>query len=592
MMTVTLDRSGKYLYVTGAYIYGKRMHNVPGMKFDYNRKIWWNTRNAIYAFDNEFHGEVYYKTPLWVIENLPAPDYSKTYAVNPGIKLSPLKLPLYGYQDFGARFMIDRIMKHGFVINADGVGIGKTAQAIAVMQWFAEHRGVRHFLIIGKKSIKYQWADEIARFSTLPDQGYKTFYTPDLKKKRIKTYKEATENEKSILITNYQNFLNDTDLIKAYGAGFCVVDEAHSVKARKGVMNNNIAKAVKGTPTAFLTGTPVMSRPEDIFGIVQMSDPGYFGAWYSFRERYLVISNKFGYYFVAGVKNLDELHDKVQDVVIRRTEFEVSVQMPEVVYHNVHVEASPLQMDIFDNIKAQIKVIQDDYKYYDERLKEDAEDVVAKDGREKAANQMKSFIAAKQTAATDPKIFLTGESRFAKKFAESVPEKTPASPKTEAILDLVADINESGDKVILFSKFVTTCKYYADLLDKKKINVLMYTGLEDDEERIENIKIFRSSDDFNVLIGSDAMAEGLNLAEARHVINIDLPDTYAIYTQRFGRARRVSSKFANVVVHNILTEGSCDEDKFNRLKENKDLDGALVAVNDAQRQALIQAQGA
>ena len=118
----------------------------------------------------------------------------------------------------------------------------------------------------------------------------------------------------------------------------------------------------------------------------------------------------------------------------------------------------------------------------------------------------------------------------------------------------------------------------------------MYTGKEDDEERVENIKVFRSTDNFNVLIGSDAMAEGLNLAEARHVINIDLPDTYAIYMQRFGRVRRVSSTYDNVIVHNIMTEDTCDIDKFNKLQENKDLDGALIAADGAQRQALIKAQ--
>ena len=590
MMTVTLDRSGQYLYVTGAYIYGKRMHNIPGMKFDYNRKIWWNKREAIFAFDEEFHGEVYYKTPLWYIENRPAPDYSSIYKIDRGIKLTPMKIPLYGYQEFGARFMIDRILRHGFVINADGVGIGKTAQAIAVMQHFAINLGVKHFLIIGKKSIKYQWAEELKKFSVMPDSGYEIFFTPDLKKKRIKTYEEASKYEKSILITNYQNFLNDTDLIKRYKAGFCVIDEAHSVKARKGVMNNNIAKVVAGVPTAFLTGTPVMSRPEDIFGIVQMSDPDYFGCWEAFHNRYLVMSSKYGYTFVAGVKNLDELHKKVQDIVIRRTEYEVSVQMPKVVFHNVRVTPSGVQLAFLESIQEQVKMVQDDYSYYEERLKQDNGDVVAKDGLEKASNKLKSFISAKQTAATDPKIFEGSTSRFGKRFAEQLPEKLGPSPKTEAILDLVADINESGDKVILFSKFVTTCLYFASLLDKRKINVLMYTGKEDDEERVENIKVFRSTDNFNVLIGSDAMAEGLNLAEARHVINIDLPDTYAIYMQRFGRVRRVSSTYDNVIVHNIMTEDTCDIDKFNKLQENKDLDGALIAADGAQRQALIKAQ--
>lgn len=591
MMTLMMDRSGQYIYVTGAYIYAARMHKVPGMKFDYKRKIWWNRRAAIYDFDREFHGEVYYKTPLWVIENRPAPDYSELYEVDPSIVLPEMKVPLYGYQDFGARFMIERVSRYGFVINADGVGIGKTAQAIAVMQWYAVHKGMTHFLIVCKKSIKYQWAEEIRKFSTIFDR-YEIYYTLDTKSKRDRIYREAAAHDFSILITNYHNFLNDSENIDNFGADFCVIDEAHSVKARKGVLNGNISKVIKGTPTVFLTGTPVMSMPEDIFGIVQMADPSYFGEWSEFKNRYLVVTNKFGYFFVAGVKHLDELHKKVQNIVIRRTEYEVSVQMPEVTLHNIKVQPSKIQNDLINEIYDRKKEIQDEYTYYDKRIELDGNDAIAIEGRQKAADKLKSFIAAQQTIATDPVIFRISTSKFAKNIADVLPERLSPSSKTEAVVDLVSDITDSGEKAILFSKSVMTCRYYAQILKKKKISVLMYTGEEDDVTRIENIKTFRSSDDHNILIGSDAMAEGLNLAEARHVINIDLPDTYAIFMQRFGRVRRVSSEFDNVIVHNILTVGTVDENKLKKLMENKNLDGALVSADEAQRKALIAAQNA
>lgn len=589
MLTLSMDRSGQYIIVTGGYIYGQRLRSIPGMRFDPDRKIWWSIRNTIFDFDREFHGEVYYKTPLWLIEGKPAPDYSRLYYVDPSILLPPMKLPLYNYQVFGARFMIDRILKHGFVINADGVGIGKTAQAIAVMQWFAVNRSIRHFLIIGKKSIKYQWSEEIVKFSTVFD-GYKVFYTPEIKKKRQKIYEEASKEEKSILITNYHNFLNDTEMLQDFAPGFCVVDEAHSVKAREGVINGNISKVIKNVPTAFLTGTPVMSRPEDIFGIVQMSDPGYFGTWQAFQDRYLVMSNKYGFWFVAGVKHLDELHNKVQDIVIRRTEYEVSVQMPEVVVRNILVDASSLQKRLQEFIALQEQGLKDQYTSVDEEIKKNGNKEELMAAREKVSNAMKSLISAKQNIATDPFIFRESSSKFAESFSSELPVNETLSPKTEAVIDLVSDIVESGDKVIMFSKFVTTCHYFSRVLEKKKINTLLYTGEEDDEKRKNNIAVFRTSEEYNVLIGSDAMAEGLNLAEARHVINIDIPDTYAIYMQRFGRIRRVTSEYDNVIVHNFLTKNSCDVDKYRKIMENKDLDGALVAASREQRQALMKAQ--
>ena len=44
-----------------------------------------------------------------------------------------MKTKLYDYQEYGARFAIDRINKHGFCIIADDVGLGKTPQAISVL---------------------------------------------------------------------------------------------------------------------------------------------------------------------------------------------------------------------------------------------------------------------------------------------------------------------------------------------------------------------------------------------------------------------------------------------------------------------------
>lgn len=595
MLTVYLNKNGKFLLIGGGYIYGERLKKV-GARYDYDHKVWFIKRVYINAFEKEFHGEVYYKTPLWVIKNEPAPDYSAMYQVSSDIKIPSLRLGLYNYQDFGARFMIDRILTHGFVINADGVGIGKTCQTIAVMQYLA-NRGVCHFLLIGKKSIKYQWAEEIRKFSSLGD-SFSILCTSETKKKRIKVYEEAAQTKQCILITNYHNFLNDTELIKTFAPEFAVIDEAHCVKARTGKMNHNIAEVIYHVPTAFLTGTPVMSRPEDIFGIIQMADPNYFGDWDTFEKRYLVTSCKYGFYFTAGVKHLDELQQKIQDIVIRRTEYEVSVQMPKTTTHTVPIAQSNVQADIIATVLDTEQQYRNDFECFEAKKKTSVFTEDDQRSMKQVENAMKGLIAVKQIAATDPLIFRFAEkkSRTTKKYANMLPNKASISPKTEMILDIVDDIIANEEKVILFSKFVTTCQYYKEQLNshlngkKKKYKILMYTGLENDEAREKNKKDFCEKDECPILLGTDAMAEGLNLAEARHVINIDLPDTYAIYTQRIGRVRRVSSTYDNVIVHNILTKDSVDEIKWQKLKDNKELDAALISINEEQRKSLMMAQ--
>lgn len=594
MLTVSIDPENSCLLTVKCPFYAKERlkYYTNDAVLDWDRKVWLVQRNDIDILINTFRGEIYFKTPEWFIKNQPMPDMRKMYYVDPNIVLPDMKVPLFDYQVFGARFMIDRMLRNGLAINADGCGLGKTATSLSVMQWFKENKGAKKFLIIAKKTIKEQWAREITHFTTFPDiPNFPIVYTPDLKKKREETYKTIYEAGKGILITNYENFLNDTKSICPIDFDMAIVDEAHCVKAHDGIKNNNIGSVISKCPTVFLTGTPILSRPEDVFGIVQMSKPNYFGDWESFKNRYLVMEDKGYYQYAAGAKNLDELRALVQDIVIRRTEYEISVSLPEVLEKNIVILPDKTQERIFAEIALQCDSYENEVFRLTEQLKRKGGSQTDRKKRlerlEAAQAMLKGYISCKQFAATDPITYSYSTSKMLNGFSKFVSKKYKMSPKTEAIINEVKEILDNDEKIILFSKFATICRYMSDVLSRElKENVLLYTGKQNSRQRTRNVDLFRTRDDYNILIGSDAMAEGLNLAEARHIINIDLPDTYAIYQQRVGRARRVSSTYSNVVVHNCLTDRSVDISKFDNLDNNKDLDGALVGVDQAQSEAL------
>lgn len=86
----------------------------------------------------------------------------------------------------------------------------------------------------------------------------------------------------------------------------------------------------------------------------------------------------------------------------------------------------------------------------------------------------------------------------------------------------------------------------------------------------------------------------VNLQVAKYVINIDQPDTFAIKTQRIGRARRVGSQYSNIIVYDMITlstdkANSKDEERLQNIVNNHNLTDALVNIDEAQRQALITA---
>lgn len=597
MLTIT-QLPSKNISIKCDYYYKDRIKRINGASFDFDTREWTIPFESIGMLESGFKGELVYKTPRWVIFNQPMPDMQNMYKFyNNDISIPSLKLNPYDYQRYGIKFMIDRVLRQGFVLNADDVGLGKTLMTIGTLEWFIKNKGMKKILIVCKKSIKGQWLDEIDKFTYLSGT-FNMIKTGDTAKKRKKAYEEFNEASHAILVTNYHSFLNDTDLFLDMDIDFVVIDEVHSVKAREGILNNNIGSVTRGKPTIFLTGTPIMSKPEDIYGIIQMVDRNYFGDWKRFSDRYLTID----YYSiygerVVGAKNLDELRNKVQDIVIRRTEYEVSIQLPKTMIKTIECDMDKTQEEILNRIRdiqtelvGTIDEIKSEAKTRGKMFPEESEKI------QKLEARSKGLIAARQAASTDPRLFPLSKSNLMKKeFGSLVPKSYKMSNKTEAILDLVEDILCSGNKVILFTKFKTCAEMIARDIEKKlKENVLMYTGGESDEERDKAVQNFKNTTAYNILIGTEAMAEGLNLQIAKYVINIDQPDSFAIKVQRIGRVRRTGSSFENVIVYDMITRStdeaqSKDEERLENIKKNQNVTDALVSIDEAQRIALINA---
>jgi SNF2 family DNA or RNA helicase len=488
------------------YYYSDRIRKIPTAWFNPIIKQWNIESYMLGYLENNFKGEIVYKTPRWVILNEPMPDMSKMYEISDSnIKCPELKLKPYDYQDYGIRFMIDKLLKHNMVLNSDSVGLGKTIQTIGTVKWFIDNKNFNKILIICKKSIKRQWKEEFDKFTDL-SKDFEITYTGETASKRKKAYKEFYNSSKGILITNYHSFLNDTEVIKMLNYDMVVIDEVHSVKARTGKLNNNIASAVQGKPVIFLTGTPVMSKPEDIFGIIQIANPDYFGPWKEFSKEHLVgAMTNFGYK-VVGAKHLDELRDKVQNILIRRTRYEVSIDLPETNIVKISCDMDTVQEKLLKMIADETMELNDQMN----RLKGPDGKIKDQQLYDKLDGRSKGLIAARQAASTDPRMFWYSNSKMMKeKYGAEVPKTYKMSSKAESIVDTVEDIIQSGNKVILFSKFVTSAKLVAqDIYDKLKIPVLMYTGLENQDTRDNNVNLFKESVDHNILIGTDAMAEG------------------------------------------------------------------------------------
>ncbi|OQY06390.1 MAG: hypothetical protein B6I28_06385 [Fusobacteriia bacterium 4572_132] len=126
------------------------------------------------------------------------------------------------------------------------------------------------------------------------------------------------------------------------------------------------------------------------------------------------------------------------------------------------------------------------------------------------------------------------------------------------------------------------------ILKDKKYNIpsVVYHGELDDEERDTVIKKFRFSNDVNVLIGTDAMAEGLNIPEGNYIIHYDLPFHNSTMIQRNGRARRANSTKKHIFVHYMISKNSIDEQMLLKIRKQNNLASNLIDANKNERKIL------
>lgn len=234
-------------------------------------------------------------------------------------KIPGMKLDLYHYQKQGVRF-VDRA--GGRCLIADAPGLGKTAQAIG----FAQLHNLKT-LIVSPLSVVPNWKKEIKKFTgkdaTIWDsKGY--------------------DGKKSVQyhITHYDAVSKNHQWLRDEKFELLVCDEATLLKNRQTIRAKALLGSwkerrkypgIKTKYSIFLTGTPVLSRPIEVFSLLSYLDKDRFNNFFHFTQRY-------GGWKGEAPRNLQDLHDRIKDVVIRRKKSEVLTDLPQKQRNDLYVE--------------------------------------------------------------------------------------------------------------------------------------------------------------------------------------------------------------------------------------------------------------
>ncbi|XP_044159181.1 DNA annealing helicase and endonuclease ZRANB3 [Bufo gargarizans] len=230
---------------------------------------------------------------------------------------------LLPFQREGVLFALQR---HGRCMIADEMGLGKTLQAIAVAFCYREEWPL---LIVVPSSLKYPWIEEMEKW--IPELGPEDITVIENKTDvgRISTCK-VTVLGYGLLTADAKTLI---DALYKQHFRVVLVDESHYMKSRNASRSKLLLPIVqKATRALLLTGTPALGRPEELYMQIDGLFPRLFGTWTEYAKKYC---NAHVRYFgnrtqwdYRGASNLDDLHQRLSSIMIRRLKNEVLTQLP------------------------------------------------------------------------------------------------------------------------------------------------------------------------------------------------------------------------------------------------------------------------
>ena len=557
----------KYLAIISNNVY-YAMPNFDedgGWIFHYNK-----FNDIINAFNNKVHYENEYFPP-------------KYNDIGKNMKLQP-----YDYQKEAIYYAIEN--KDALLVLP--CGAGKTPIAIGIYLE-ARERGIisGQGLIVVKASLKKQWQKEVSKFSDFTSNILQTYSDCcsnilnkiKTRKRKIEKLeitdpkratlvseikaleKEADEKFNSqfkdadLLIANYETLLDEKVLnaliLKNLECVMC--DEIHYAKTHTTDRSKALYNFNNATIKIGATATPITKDPRDVYGIYKFINPDIFGKVGNFQKRYI---NFAGYGKINGFKNMDELKEKISDYIFIKTKKEVASQLPKLKVIPLYCELSSSGAAKTAEMLEELDVLNKQDFEIRRKCKSEAEAMLNEE-LQKIGAKILALQTFCQELADSPLLLTTSDSDMSKQYAEGINLKE--NPKMDLCIEKVQEIIDSGEKVIIFSRYERMQQILTDALRKnidKNLKIAYVSGSLSAEQRYEEAYTkFKEDPEYKVLLCSDAGAEGLNMGHCKYLIEYDLAISYAIQTQRHGRLERADSVHSNVIVYQLIANNSWDE---------------------------------
>lgn len=440
--------------------------------------------------------------------------------------INGIKKELYEYQKVGIKFLLD---SGGRALLADSPGVGKTAQALG----YITHSNHQRSLIVCPASVKFCWEDEVNKWTDLSS------FVVD-----SKTDISEIPFDVNCVIINFDILKKFFNEFMKYKWDCLVVDESHLIKSPTAIRSKVIKALSKVIPKVImLTGTPVLSRPIEMFNMLSIIDPQTWNNYYSYATKYCEGKQGYWGFEAKGASNLEELKERISRYFLRRTKEDVLSELP--------TKNPPIYIPIKlpDESRKQYDLVESNLIKYLKEYKKDKTD---------------KEIARSLQAEKLVKLNLLREIN--------------AMGKIPTAKEMIDNIIEAGQKVIVFSSFNGPLVELAEMYEENSVLLLGSTPVE---ERGALVKKFQENPDCQIFFGGTRSAGvGITLTAASNVIFLDLPWNPADLDQGENRAHRPGATYDSLNIYRIVGKDTVDGFMRKLLERKQEIIDKLIEGNE------------
>ena len=522
---------------------------------------------------------------------------------------------------------------------ADEVGLGKTIEAgLVLSQKWAERR--RKVLIITPSNLRKQWHQELQEKFFLPCRILETKSYNDLARKGDTHPFEGDD----IVICSYQFARKKAIEINQIRWDLVVIDEAHrlrNVYKPSNVIANTLKEALKDSPKLLLTATPLQNSLLELFGLVSFIDAHTFGDLKSFREQFTYLNDHSIFDalkarlkpiccrtlrrqvlpYVKFTQRLpivqpftpEESEDRLYNLVseyLRRDNLQalpasqrslMTLVLLKLLASSTFAIAGAL--DVL-SLRLQARLKKQEAQALEEQLETDYE-ALDETAEEWSEDETDTALSEGDRNAIEKEIADLDEFR---QLAVSIKHNAKGKALLTALDIAFAKAAELGaaQKAVIFTESRRTQSYLLRVLAESpwKDGIVLFNGSNNDERSREIyaawLKRYQGTDrvtgsrtadlrsalvDYfreqgQIMISTEAGAEGINLQFSSLVVNYDLPWNPQRIEQRIGRCHRYGQQHDVVVVNFLNQKNEADQRVFQLLSEKFKLFEGVFGASD------------